>query len=206
MIKSIHAYIFLIFILSIFLGLLITPDLILNSLWILKSYSNKSSASVSVFDNKLKIKFDLDTKEKRDAEDFASNLAIPTDWLEEIILDLDQDSLNKISSNLPAKVRIDFEKSMVSFSSPNLPRLANPLSVSSYTFATSSGKLAFDAIDENNYYFTIYNPKPLLEYATSSSKITLSPKLNDLFPILSKISKIEMRVFGKNISGEIELK
>lgn len=187
----------LILIVSIFLILKINPPLVLNP--------HKSLAEIFIENDKLNIKFSLESSEKADAQKFADNLGTKAHWLGGISLDLDQNSLNKIAKNLPSKVKIDFEGKKVSFRSSSLPNLANPLSVSSYTFSTGSGQLIFNGIDENNYYFSIYNPKPLLVEATSSSKITLSTKLNDLFPILSKISKIEMRVFGKNISGEITL-
>lgn len=188
---------FSILIVSIFLILKINPPLVLNP--------HKSLAEVFIENDKLNIKFNLESSEKADAQKFADNLGTQAHWLGGISLDLDQNSLNKLAKNLPSTVKIDFEGKKVSFESSSLPNLANPLSVSSYTFSTGSGQLIFNGIDESNFYFSIYNPKPLLVEATSSSKITLSTKLNGLFPILPKISKIEMRVFGKNISGEITL-
>lgn len=187
----------LILIVSIFLILKINPPLVLNP--------HKSLAEIFIENDKLNIKFNLESSEVEDAQKFADNLGTQAHWLGGISLDLDQNSLNKLAKNLPSTVKIDFEGKKVSFESASLPNLANPLSFSSYTFSTGSGQLIFNGIDENNYYFSIYNPKPLLVEATSSSKITLSTKLNGLFPILSEISKIEMRVFGKNISGEITL-
>lgn len=187
-----------ILVVSIFLVVLINPTLVPNPY--------KSQAEIFIDSGKLNIKFNLEPSEVTDAQKFSNNLGIDSIWLEGMSLELDERSLDKLSRNLPSKVRVDFLSDKVSFSSPSLPNLKNPKPLSLYTFATSSGQLIFNGIDERNFYFTIYNPRPLLEYATSSSKITLSPKINDLFPILSKISKIEMRVFGKNISGEIELK
>lgn len=170
---------------------------------------DKSIAQISLNDQGLYFKFDLTSKEREEAESFIQNLGGDESLLDGFSIKLDQATLEKLAPNLPIEVNVDFSPKQVKFSNNVTSSLTNALPISpekSFTLATGSGSLLFNEFDKNSFNLKVYDPKPILEYATASSKLTLSKKLDYLFPILQKIGRIEIRASERRLSGEIELK
>lgn len=170
---------------------------------------DKSSAKISLKEERLDFRFDLTKNEREDAKSFIQSLGGDQSLLDGFSIKLDQITLEKIAPDLPIEIKVDFSPKQVKFSNGIASTLTNALPIKSkksFTLATDSGDLLFNEFDKNSFNLRVYDPKPILEYATRSSKLTLSKKLDYLFPILQKIGRIEIRASGRKLSGEIELK
>ncbi len=166
-----------------------------------------STATLSEEQQKLVLKFNLTEKEKKDAEDFSNKLNVSPLWLDGITLQLDPSSLEKLNIALPLKVNVDFSEGDFKFSSTKNKMLSSSLPKNEYSFATSSGKLNFKVISDQEFDLEIIDPSPLALYATTSGELTLSSKIEgSILPILSKIGTIKLKVSGSNINGDLKLK
>lgn len=166
----------------------------------------KSTAEISISGEKLVIKFNILDKDKKAVSDFSSNLNVRDNWIEGISLSLDKKSLDGLAPILPAKVNLKFTSKRADFISSDLPSLRTSAGSTKYEFSTGSAGLKLNMRGEQDYGLEINKPEQLLNYATMSGQITLSKKLDPVFPLFSKIARIELRVNGKNINGFVELK
>lgn len=169
------------------------------------TFLEPSTASFSIQDNKLRVSFDITKKDQEQLKEFSDSLGVSTDWAEGIIINLDQDTLAKLNSNLPTTVDLKIGEKEINFSNSSLPSLESALPGNSYEFATSSGNFALKT-NGNDVKLIILDPEPLLQYATSSGKFNISSQLQPLFPMLGKIARIELSAKDKNLSGRIILK
>ncbi len=176
----------------------------LNKLNFTNPFEKADYADIFIEDSSLKVKFSIENENK--VQEFLNNLSLTDSVLDGLSLELDSYSLDRLSQILPAKVKITIDGKNLSFKSPNQVILKNPSSKYSYKLATKSGSLVFNNSDLQNFNLEVENPEILVKFATESGKLILSEKLDDLFPILSKISKMELKVYNKAISGEIVLK
>lgn len=165
-----------------------------------------SSAEVFVDNGRLTFKFKIVKKDELNTGQFAQNLGIKNSVFENFSLELDKNSLDKIGPILPVKVDLDITPKRIWFSNTGLNPLKSGLSKTTYNFATRSGKLDLKVNSPQDFDMQIIDPKVILEDATSSGKINLTSKSYAMFPILAKIDRIELRVNGRNVSGEIMLK
>ena len=165
-----------------------------------------STADVFIEDGYLRFTFKIDNNDKLKVIEFNRRLGVGGDYLDGVSIKLDPDSLNRLQPMLPVHVKLDFDDSKVSFSSQASNLLSPGFSGQNYNIATGSGKLGFQAKDAQNFELQIQDPEPVLQYATGSGQLHLSTKLNPLFPILEKVSSINLTVNGKNVQGEMRLK
>lgn len=166
----------------------------------------RSSADVFIEGNHLNFKFKIVKKETQNFGQFAQNLGVNVSVFENLSIELDKDSLEKISPILPVTLFLEFEPKSVKFSDKSLSPLKSAISKSEFEFATGSGKLVLNAKSAQDFYMKLTDPKPLLEYATASGQINLANKTYAMFPILEKIARMELRVNGRYVSGEVILK
>lgn len=166
----------------------------------------RSSVDVFIEGNHLNFKFKIVKKETPNFSKFAQNLGVNLSVFDNLSLELDKDSLEKISSILPVTLFLEIDPKSIKFSDKSLNPLKSAISKSTFNFATGSGKLELNSESAQDFYINITDPKPLLEYATASGQINLSKKTYDMFPILSKIARMELRVNGRSMSGEFVLR
>lgn len=166
----------------------------------------KSSASLSILDKKLSIKFNITNSDREIADSFAQNLGVDPTFYNGILIEVDPSTLERISGNLPSLLTVDFNPDRLTFSSPKKIKLSSSQVQNEYNFATGSSQINLKVLSDRDFELKISDPKFLVDYATHSSKLVLSQKLEPLFPIISKIGKITVKVNGKNIDGEIQLK
>ncbi len=172
----------------------------------LSSLQQKSTAEVFLEGNKIKARFNIGPKDKPSALAFSQNLGIGDGWMSGVSATLDDQSLEKLSKILPVKLNLKFSGEGASFETLGLPSLESGLSKSEYNFATESGRLTLKTQDNNDFSLEVSDPGPLLNYATVSGQFRASAKVVEMVPILSKMAKIEVRVNGKNVRGEVKLK
>lgn len=168
--------------------------------------SEKSTASIYIKSDRIYFDFKIAKKDQISAQDFLDNLGAEKSLLQGISLELDQNSINELSKILPANLIINFSRSKIVFKERQRIHLKSFISHQRYEFATDSAKSVFILGNDRDFSLDIENPKPLFDYATSSGKLHLSKKSEQLFPILSKIAKIELQVNGENVEGSIILK
>lgn len=166
----------------------------------------RSSADVFIEGNHLNFKFKIVKKDDQNFGQFAQNLGVNLSVFDNLSLELDKDSLEKISSILPVTLFLEIDPKSIKFSDKSLNPLKSAISKSTFNFATGSGKLELNSESGQDFYLKLTDPKPLLEYATASGQINLSKKTYDMFPILSKIARMELRVNGRSVSGQFTLR
>lgn len=205
----------LILVILLGLGLLKNPNLFLN----LKDFSlkainfskekidlNKSFAEVFLDGEKLVFKFDISPDDLEGAKSFSNALGLKDQkFLEGFSIDLDKSTKDKISSIFPNKLFLDFDGKKLKFKSSSISFLKSSLGKKDFKFATGSGKINLNYQNGQDFELNLEKPKDLVTYATISGNLSLSQKIDFLFPIAGKIAKIDLRVSGKTIEGEIEL-
>lgn len=184
--------------------------IILLGLLIQQGYlpKSESSADLLLTEGRINVKFNITNQDKALAEQFFKNLGDEQLFQKGISLELDKNSLNQLSASLPTSVKLYFDSDSdeLSFKSSRFNLLTTSLVRHQYQYASSSASINLQVFSNQDYSLEISNPETLLKEATSSGQINLSKKAESLFPILEKIAKIELRVNGKNINGEIKLK
>lgn len=169
-------------------------------------FAEKSSIKLWTENTALKLEFSLTKEDKQKMQVFNKNLGIGNDYLQGISLELDPESIQKLSEFLPVNVALTIEPKRISFASSILPTFASSLIKENKEFATEGGKLKFSKSSDSEFQLVMEDPRPLLKYATESGQIMMSDKLHLLFPILDRVGTIEMLVNGKSVSGSIEIK
>lgn len=168
-------------------------------------FTEKSSAKLWTENNSLKLSFALTKEDQSKMKQFNNNLGVGDDYLEGISLELDPESIQKLSEFLPVNIVLTIEPKKVTFGSSILPTFASSLIKETKEFSTGEGKLKFIKSSDSEFQLVLENPDPLVQYATASGQIVLSDKLRLLFPIMDRVGTIEMLVNGKSISGSIGL-
>lgn len=166
----------------------------------------KSQAQISFSDSSINISFLINPKDQIAMQQFSSNLGVGSDWTKGINFKLDQDSVKFLSKIMPSKLSLSFSPKEIDFSNQGLYFLNSSLPSQSYSLATGSAHLNLERESGENFNLTISDPKPLVEYASSSGKLYLSNQLQSLFPIMDKVATIELKVNGGNLQGSIKLK
>lgn len=169
-------------------------------------FAAKSSAELSTENSKLVIKFNIVSKDQEVAKQFLSNLGGDESILQGMKLELDDQSAERLRQVVPVELNLDIEPKKISFSNQRLPHLNRGESEKSFEFATESGRIKYKSSGGTSIDLEIEDPEPLLKYATESGQMSLSNKIDGLFPIMGKVGRIKLEVDGKRVGGEIELK
>jgi hypothetical protein len=170
-----------------------------------QGYFQKSQVNLTTDNQSINASFKIAQKDQANVTAFSQNLGVSEEWTKGIHLKLDLGSSN-FMNNLPPQLLLRFNPKEVNFESPGLPLLNSALPSKDYHFATESGKLDLRRISDKSYTLSITDPEPLAKYATSSSQLYFSNQLRTLFPILSKIATIELKMNGGSLRGVVRLK
>ncbi|KKQ08599.1 hypothetical protein A2858_00105 [Candidatus Daviesbacteria bacterium RIFCSPHIGHO2_01_FULL_36_37] len=169
--------------------------------------SNKESSKVKVetVDSKVKINFEVLGEDRANFEKFSQNLGVSSGYLDGIELELDNESIGKVSEITPIEANLEVSDRALKFSSKSAKSLKSALSKSDYRLASGSGVFEMNVNSGSDFKINIKEPKEVLEYATSSGELTLSSKINPWFQTLQRVDRIYIEVKGKALNGEIVL-
>ena len=172
------------------------------------SYLNlvdQSKANISLDGKKVIFNFKIADADWQKVQSLSTNLGINSEWVKGLSIELDENSISYIDQSLPSEVFLNFSDKKIELSSSIFPSLSSALPSKRYEIATQSSSLSLLISSETDYELNLKEPATLLKYATISGQVSLSEKLDPLFPIISKIDTIKVDVKGKNIKGEITL-
>lgn len=170
------------------------------------SEGEQSTADLYISDSQLKINFNVAEDEKEKVNLALNKLEIDPKVLEGVGFKLNEESIKKIEEVLPAKLYVNFLADGISFNTLNKPLLSSSITKDHIEYATEGGKLDLKVKGENSFELMIEEPEVLVVEASKSGKLNLSERLDRVVPTLAKIGTIELKVNGKNISGEIKFK
>ncbi len=176
-------------------------DITTGRLW-----KEKSQAELFMEDGLLKVNFQISPDDQPAIKIFNQKLRVSEDYLQGIALKIDRDSEQKLQSYLPLNLILDIETDRITFQSGLVPGFVSSFVTETKEIATGSSKLKLSQYSPTEFALEIRDPEPLLQYATASGQFVLSDKLSPVYPILERISTIEMSVNGKSLSGEVRLK
>jgi hypothetical protein len=199
---------FLVIFLSLLFFLLNYPIILKRSedLLVQAGIIKRSTVLIFVDNQKLKLKFNIEEKDKQNMNLFAQNISSQSAWLNGVGIGLDQNTLNKLSQSLPLTLNLRVTPKSLVFYNNGVPNLSSSLPQTHYQLATASSFLNWESSSAENFSLEVKDPKPLFDVATSSGRIDLSAKMEGLFPTLEKIATIKLEVRGDNIKGEIILR
>lgn len=187
-------------------GIIIFLILILfSNKFLLSQTIHKSTANFSVQGSKLVIDFDIADIDQDSAIKLSKTLGVNTNWTGGIELELDKQSLEWIEDKNPEKVYLDFSDDSISFNSSPVYALNNVLPEERINFSTGSARLNLVRKRNGDFNLKLKDPQDLIFYATSSGKLTISEKMQILFPILNKIDTIDITLQEKSVKGRISL-
>lgn len=169
-------------------------------------FLKKSTAQVFIDQGKLYLQFTITPSDQAAVAQFTNNVGWSDHWLQGISLTVDQATLDRLATSLPAELRLQFTDRSLSFRSSNLSLVRPLIGQQSLRIASGSSELEFTARSDSDYYLRVVDPQPLLAQATSSGVVSLSQKVEPLFLSLKKIAEVIVRVDGKYIEGEVILK
>lgn len=171
-----------------------------------KLWREKSQARVFIEDESLKVAFTISPDDQPNLKLFNQKLAIGEAYLDGIALKLDTQSIKKLEPFLPLELIIQIEPERIEFQNGIVPGFASSLVTETTELSTGSARLKMVRYSQTEYSLEIADPEPLLQQATASGQFVLSDKLLQLYPILERVSTIEMNINGKSVSGEVKLK
>ncbi len=195
--------------LSIFIFLLATLIPLIfftNDYWQKLTFKETSKVRVNTNGTKVFINFEIQDTDRLKFEQFSNNLGVSTKYLEGIELELDNESIEKISQITPLEAALEISESFVKFSSKQTKGLKSSLLKSDVKISTGSANFEMVVNSDSDLRMKVDNPKEVLDFATASSKLNLSSKLTPWFPTLQRIDRMELEVKGKSLNGEIRLK
>lgn len=169
-------------------------------------FKEKSNVRIWIENDDLKTHFTIISEDQDALNDFNQKLGIADDYLKGVSVTLDQASIKKLSEFVPIELDLKITSSGFTFSNGIIQGFASSLIRESKEYSSGSGKLKLEQYSATEYDVKIDEPGPLLQAATASGKLTMSDKLLPLFPILHRVSTIEIKVNGKSVSGEVTLK
>ena len=169
-------------------------------------FKEKSLVKIRTENQSLKLEFHISPKDQPLLDQFNQKLGVDDGYLEGISIDLDPVTIKKLDNFLPVELTMKVSPQNLNFSSGMFPGFASAVAPETKEFSTGSGKLRFTESSETEFKLEITDPEPLLQEATSAGKFVLSDKLKQLFPILARVSTIEVNVNGKNVNGNISIK
>ncbi len=171
-----------------------------------KLWKEKSQARVYLADGSLKVNFQISTVDQSAVKAFNQKLGVSDEYLQGVAIKIDSESQQKLQSFLPVNLTLEIEDDRIIFQNGIIAGFASSLVTKTMEYATGSSKLKISHYSPTEFLLDITDPEPLLQEATASGKFVLSDKLLPLYPILERVSTIEMSVNGKSVSGEVKLK
>ena len=168
--------------------------------------SEKSTVNISIKDDNLRFDFNIKENEALEVNNFSEKLGISNSWMNGFEVGLDKASIEKIRKILPVSLNLEFEEEKVIFNSDQVFALSVPAKFQETEISTLSSKLNTKYSNERDFEVSIEDPEIFLTESIKSGRFRVSSKIFPLFPIISKISKIDLKVQGKSIEGKIELK
>lgn len=176
-----------------------------NSLYGQTNIFNKQTAQLKLENNVLVIKLNIEDEEK--TKDFFNKMGFSEEILNnDISLEVDSNLKELLKNILPTTLLLNFEENKMSFKNQNFPSLDSSSITNNFEFSTQSGKIKMVTSENGKLDLDIQKPEDLIKFATSSSQVLISKKLEPLFPRVAMIDRIKLVVDGKFITGEISLK
>ncbi len=167
----------------------------------------KFSLGKVYLDKKLNIEFKIEEKDRQAFNEFSKNLGVDPEAFNKLSLDINPESRQRLENLLPWDLRLNIGPKSLKFSNNEVMNpLKSGLVKSEYNFATGSARLNYKSLGGNDFVLDLNEPEDLVKYATESGQLHLSSKLDGLFPIMEKVSRINLRVEGKQVNGEIDLR
>ncbi len=191
----------------LFIGLIFLIGLvILTVVFFQRAVYPSSQMRVSSDSQALKISFDILESDRSRFENFANQLGASELFTQPISLNLDEDSLRKIAGVLPIVINLTIENNKLKLASNPKIILYSALSGQSLSYASYSASLNLNFHSEHDFKLNLKDPAVILREATRSGELKLSHKLDQLFPILTRIDTIELTVLDHTLDGEVNLK
>lgn len=165
----------------------------------------KSRVELSLEEKILNLKFTINPQDEAGLLVFNQKLGISEDWTKGISLELDESITSQIGSSFPNQLKLNFQDNKLEFSSDGLS-YGNPLSSKTFSLATNSASFQVNAKSAQDFTIDIFDPNQVVYLATNSGKLRLADQANLIFPILSRIARINVRMQNKVVNGYIQLK
>lgn len=169
-------------------------------------FREKSTARVWAEGSQLRVQFKVVPEDKVAMAEFNQKLGVDDDYLDGISFELDQESIVRLSNLLPLDLTLSVTGGSLKFDNGVLPGFTSSLITDTIEIATGSGKLNLKRHSASEFTLDVEDPAPLLHHAVTSGQLVLSDKLAQMFPILERVSTIELRVNGKSVNGSFNLK
>ncbi len=194
---------FLVIIPAILLGLTI----LISAVVLISAYqAKKSKVDIFLEGNLIKMVFDLTESDKKTAIGLSNKLGISADWISGLSFRLEDQSLGRVAKVLPLSSEIVVTDKVIRLLN-GYKLLTSGSSKAVTTFATGEGRLNLKYGSDQNFDLEVINPEELVAYATQSGQVSgLSELQSLLFLLSSKMSKIDLSIEGKNLSGELIFK
>lgn len=167
----------------------------------------KSKVTVALDGNFLVFKFNKITQnDKPRLLNLLYKLGINQQVLNGFKIEVDEKTRNVLSDFLPLNLDMEIGDKSLEFKNSSFTSLKSAVSSDSYHLASGSASLDFTASDDKVVRVSILEPAQILNYASGSGQLRLSPKLNGLFPILERVSKIELNINQLNFYLKVDFK
>jgi len=156
--------------------------------------------------NTLRMKFQIQDKDKVPFTMLSEKLGVTTKWQEGISFNLDEESMSQIDSYLPLTTDVSIEGTVITLKGGAFNFMPSGGVGDEVNFATNGATLKY-AGGKTQANLLVNQPAELVSYATASGKVNLSRKIeSELFSLASKVDTIDIEIKGKSVEGEIKLK
>ncbi len=192
-----------------FFIILILCSLIIYKFWPVFA---PSTAKVSLENERIAVKFSLNEADKFKAKALSEKLGVSDDWTKGGLIKLDNKNTESLKPFLPLDLQLEFKENEVAFNSNKFEALINQYlrklkDQNQEQISPLGGNFKMNG-QNGEYLIEIDNPREVLNQATISGALKVSPELSNssLWQTIDKLAKIKLRLEQNKASGKIIFK
>lgn len=166
-----------------------------------------STAIISLNSNMLNVHFNITNQDLPQSQVILAELG--GQKFDDINMEIDPGSAKKIQQSLPVTVNLHFGPNFIQFEGTENNILVSSLprtEVRKQDYSIATGSASFDFKNSDQLELVTHDPGVVLDYATASGELQISPKLSPMLKVLGKVDTIEIHTVNNKISGKILLK
>lgn len=154
----------------------------------------------------LEFRFVIIESDKTKFDDLAKSLNLGSSWPKEVVVGVDYQTAKNLDSLLPLSLNLNLLDRTLTFKNLPIQSLSTSKVANEYVMASGSGKFKLSEAGIKDIDLEIENLGAVMDEASKSGKLYLSPILKELEGVWRNIEKLELIIKGERVAGKVEFR